>query len=45
VTALGAIEGASANALEGTFAIEQGARRLEALAARLADRVGGGGAP
>ncbi len=54
VVALGAIEGASANALEGTFAIEQGARRLEALAARLADRVGagpggggagGGGAP
>jgi len=42
VTALGAIEGASATALEGTFAIEQGARRLEALAARLADRVGAG---
>ncbi len=49
VAALGAIEGASANALEGTFAIEQGARRLEALAARLAHRVGArpgeGGAP
>ncbi len=43
VTALGAIEGASANALEGTIAIEQGARRLEALAARLADRVGATG--
>jgi methyl-accepting chemotaxis protein len=43
VTALSAIEGASANALEGTFAIEQGARRLEALAARLADRVGANG--
>jgi len=43
VSALGAIEGASANALEGTFAIEQGARRLEALAARLADRVGATG--
>ncbi len=43
VAALGAIEGASATALEGTFAIEQGARRLEALAARLADRVGASG--
>jgi methyl-accepting chemotaxis protein len=42
VAALGAIEGASATALEGTLAIEQGARRLEALAARLADRVGAG---
>lgn len=43
VIALGLIEGASANALEGTFAIEQGARRLEALAARLAHRVGAQG--
>jgi methyl-accepting chemotaxis protein len=43
VTALTAIEGTGATALEGTFALEQGARRLEALAARLADRVGAGG--
>jgi methyl-accepting chemotaxis protein len=41
VGAIGAIEAASTTALEGSMAIEQGARRLEALAARLAQRAGG----
>jgi hypothetical protein len=40
VAALGEVEAASASALEGTLVIERGARRLEALAARLAVQVG-----
>jgi methyl-accepting chemotaxis protein len=44
--AIGLIEAASTSALEGTYAIEQGARRLEAVAQRLAERVAGfGGRP
>ena len=45
-TAIGLMESASTSALEGTFAIEQGAQRLEALARQLAERVAsiGGGA-
>jgi methyl-accepting chemotaxis protein len=41
--AIGLMEAASASALEGTYAIEQGAQRLEAVARRLADRVAGFG--
>ena len=41
--AIGLIESASASTMEGTFAIEQGARRLEAVAQRLAERVAGFG--
>ncbi|HEY6105863.1 MAG TPA: methyl-accepting chemotaxis protein, partial [Anaeromyxobacteraceae bacterium] len=41
--AIGLIEAASATALEGTYAIEQGAQRLEALAGRLTERVAGFG--
>jgi len=41
--AIGLIEAASTSALEGTYAIEQGAQRLEALARHLADRVAGFG--
>jgi methyl-accepting chemotaxis protein len=44
VGAIGAIEAASTTALEGSMAIEQGARRLEALAGRLAARAGGAAA-
>ncbi len=40
-TAIGLIEAATASALEGTYAIEQGAQRLEAVAHRLAERVAG----
>jgi methyl-accepting chemotaxis protein len=40
VEALNEVEAASASALEGTLVIERGARRLEALAARLAVQVG-----
>jgi methyl-accepting chemotaxis protein len=41
--AIGLMEAASTSALEGTYAIEQGAQRLEALASRLAERVAGFG--
>jgi methyl-accepting chemotaxis protein len=41
--AIGLIEAASTSALEGTYAIEQGAQRLEALARHLAERVAGFG--
>jgi methyl-accepting chemotaxis protein len=41
--AIGLIEAASTSALEGTYAIEQGAQRLEAVARRLAERVAGFG--
>jgi len=42
-SAIGLIETASVSALEGTYAIEQGAQRLEAVARRLAERVAGFG--
>jgi methyl-accepting chemotaxis protein len=42
-TAIGLIEAASTSALEGTYAIEQGAQRLEEVARRLAERVAGFG--
>ncbi len=41
--AMSLIEAASTSALEGTFAIEQGAQRLEAVARRLGERVAGFG--
>ncbi len=41
---IGLIESASASALEGTYSIEQGAQRLEAVARRLEARVAGFGA-
>jgi methyl-accepting chemotaxis protein len=41
--AIGLIEAASSSALEGTYAIEQGAQRLEAVARRLETRVAGFG--
>jgi methyl-accepting chemotaxis protein len=44
-TAIGLMENATTSALEGTYAIEQGAQRLEAVARHLAERVASLGGP